>query len=72
MAIRITLDAILRERGLTALELADYVGITPANMSLLRSGKVKGVRFSTLNAICKRLNCQPADLLLYVSEGEED
>lgn len=65
MPIRITLDKVLAARGMTARELTQAVGITEANMSLLRTGKVKGVRFGTLEKICETLDCQPADILLY-------
>ncbi|NKB45909.1 MAG: helix-turn-helix domain-containing protein [Alphaproteobacteria bacterium] len=65
MPIRITLDKVLANRGMTARDLAQTVGITEANMSLLRTGKVRGVRFQTLEKICDILNCQPADLLTY-------
>jgi putative transcriptional regulator len=63
MPIRITLDQVLAEQGMTARELAQEVGITEANMSLLRTGKVRGVRFSTLAKICEVLDCVPGDLL---------
>jgi putative transcriptional regulator len=65
MPIRITLDKVLADRGMTARELVQAVGITEANMSLLRTGKVKGVRFQTLEKICEILDCQPADLLKF-------
>jgi putative transcriptional regulator len=70
MPIVISLDKILVARGMTARELAQEVGITEANMSLLRTGKVKGVRFSSLEKICEILECQPGDLLRYEA-GEE-
>jgi putative transcriptional regulator len=65
LPIRITLDQVLSEQGMTARELAQGVGITEANMSLLRTGKVRGVRFSTLEKICAILDCVPGDLLDY-------
>jgi len=65
LPIRITLDQVLSEQGMTARELAQEVGITEANMSLLRTGKVRGVRFSTLEKICAILDCVPGDLLDY-------
>ena len=71
MAIRVTLGDILKERGMTAKELCARVGITEANLSLLKSGKVKGVRFETLAAICEYLQCQPGDLLEWVPGGED-
>ena len=67
MSIQINLDAILTERDMKGKELAEIVGITEANLSILRSGKAKAVRFSTLEAICEALNCQPGDILQYVS-----
>ena len=63
--IIINIDVMLAKRKMTVTELAEKVGITIANMSVLKTGKVKGVRFSTLNAICKALNCQPGDILEY-------
>ena len=68
MPIRITLDQVLSEQGMTARELAQEVGITEANMSLLRTGKVRGVRFSTLEKIYATLDCVPGDLLDFVPE----
>jgi putative transcriptional regulator len=66
MAIVIELDVLLAQRKVKSKELAQYVGITEQNLSLLKSGKVKGVRFSTLEKICERLDCQPGDILRYV------
>lgn len=71
MPIRITLDKLLAERHMTARDLAQAVGITEANMSLLRTGKVKGIRFSTLEKICGILECQPADLLRFEDTQQE-
>ena len=68
MPIQIHLDTILYEKGMRGKELAEIVGITEANLSILRSGKAKAVRFSTLSAICDALDCQPGDILIYVSE----
>lgn len=65
MAIIINLDSILTAQNLKGKELAETIGITEANLSILRSGKAKAVRFSTLNAICKTLKCQPGDILKY-------
>ena len=62
-AITVHLDDLLTERGMTMTELAERVGITMANMSILKTGKAKAVRFSTLAAICQALDCQPGDLL---------
>jgi putative transcriptional regulator len=66
MAIVIELDVLLAQRKVKSKELAAYVGITEQNLSLLKSGKVKGVRFATLEKICERLDCQPGDILRYV------
>jgi putative transcriptional regulator len=66
MPIRLNLDRMLLERRLTLTELADRVGITLANLSILKTNKAKAVRFSTLEALCRELKCQPADLLEYV------
>ncbi|KQQ86810.1 helix-turn-helix transcriptional regulator [Massilia sp. Leaf139] len=66
MAIVIELDVLLAQRKVKSKELAAYVGITEQNLSLLKSRKVKGVRFSTLEKICERLDCQPGDILRYV------
>ena len=65
MAIVVNLDVMLAKRKIRSKELAETVGITEANMSLLKSGKVKGVRFETLEKICAALACQPGDLLEY-------
>lgn len=72
MAIRVYLDDVLRERGMTAKELCSMVGITEANLSILRSGKAKGVRFHTLNRICYFLECDVGDILRFDGELEED
>ncbi len=68
MPIQINLDTILSERDMKGKELAEIVGITEANLSILRSGKAKAVRFSTLESICEALECQPGDILIYISE----
>ena len=65
MAIVVQLDVMLARRKVKSKDLAEYVGITEANMSLLKQGKVKGVRFETLEKICEFLQCQPGDLLVY-------
>jgi putative transcriptional regulator len=65
MAIQVKLDELLLAREMTLTELAERVGITLANLSILKTGKAKAVRFSTLEAICRELNCQPGDLLRY-------
>ena len=71
MAIVVHLDRMLAKRRMHGKELAERIGITEANLSLLRSGKVKGVRFSTLEKICTELACQPGDLLEFRSEESE-
>ena len=70
MAIVVRLDIALARRKMRSKELAAKIGITEQNLSLLRSGKVKGVRFETLEKICAALDCQPGDLLEYVPDGE--
>jgi len=66
MPIRVNLDRILLDRQMSLTELAERVGITVANASILKTGKAKAVRFSTLEAICRELDCQPGDILEYV------
>ena len=68
MSIVVNLDVVLSERNLKSKELAEMIGITEANLSILKSGKAKAIRFSTLEAICKALDCQPADILEYQPE----
>lgn len=68
MPIVVNLDVMLAKRKMQSKELAERLGITPANLSILKTGKAKGVRFDTLEAICKILNCQPGDILEYVPE----
>ncbi|MGI8748765.1 MAG: helix-turn-helix domain-containing protein [Deinococcus sp.] len=63
MPIRVNLDRVLQERRMTLSELSDRVGVTLANLSILKTGKARAVRFSTLDAICATLGCQPGDLL---------
>ncbi|MHB0753881.1 helix-turn-helix domain-containing protein [Polaribacter sp. M15] len=69
MAIIVNLDVMLAKRKMRSKELAEIIGITTANLSILKSGKAKAVRFSTLEAICKALDCQPADILEYKKES---
>ena len=69
-SIVVTLDDILYARRMTLTELAERVGITLANLSILKTGKAKAIRFSTLDAICRELECQPGDLLAYRPETE--
>jgi len=68
MPIIINIDVMLAKRKMQSKELAEMVGITPVNLSVLKTGKAKGVRFETLEAICKSLDCQPGDILEYQME----
>ncbi len=68
--IRVNVDVMMAMRKIGAGELADKIDITPANLSILKNNKAKAIRFSTLNAICKELNCQPGDILEYVPDEE--
>ena len=68
MPILINLDIMLEKRNMKSNELAEKIGITTANLSILKTGKAKAVRFSTLEAICKELNCQPGDILKFSEE----
>lgn len=63
MAITVNLDVMLAKRKMSSLELANRIGLTQANLSILKTGKAKAIRFATLEAICRELNCQPGDLL---------
>ena len=72
MAIEVHLDEILKKRGITAKELCSQVGITEANLSILRSGKAKGVRFATINRICYFLQCDVGDILKFDGNLEVD
>lgn len=71
MAIRIHLDVVMAQRKMGLTELANEVDITMANLSILKNGKARAIRFSTLEAICKALSCQPGDILEYVQEEQE-
>lgn len=68
MAIIVNLDVMMAKRKISLGELAERIDITPANLSILKTGKAKAIRFSTLEAICKELNCQPADILEFKTE----
>lgn len=68
MSIVVNLDVMLAKRKMKSKDLAEIIGITTANLSILKSGKAKAVRFSTLEAICKALDCQPSDILEYVED----
>ena len=76
MAIRVQLDRVLLERRMSLTELADRVGVTIANLSILKTGKARAVRFTTLAALCRELDCQPGDLLAYepgaAGQAEDD
>lgn len=72
MPIIVNLDIMLATRKMKSIELAEKIGITTANLSILKSGKAKAIRFSTLEAICKELDCQPGDILEYSSEKSDD
>ena len=71
MAIAVRLDDRLHDKRMTLTELAETVGITLANLSILKTGKARAIRFSTLEALCEALECQPGDLLSYVAEDEK-
>ncbi|SFW62136.1 helix-turn-helix domain-containing protein [Cellulophaga fucicola] len=70
MPIIVNLDVLLAKRNIKSKELAKIINITEANLSILKSGKAKAIRFSTLEAICEALSCQPSDILEYVKEKE--
>ena len=73
MSIIVNVDVMLAKRKMSSQELAERIGITAANLSVLKTGKAKAIRFSTLDAICKALNCQPGDILEYRNtENEEE
>jgi len=71
MGIRVHLDRVMLERGISLTELASRVGITMANLSILKSNKAKAIRFSTLDALCKELHCAPGDILKHEIRAEE-
>jgi putative transcriptional regulator len=68
VAIRINIDIMMAKRKMSLTELSQRIGISMTNLSLLKTGKVRGIRFSTLEAICRELNCQPGDILEYVPD----
>ncbi|MBS0384747.1 MAG: helix-turn-helix transcriptional regulator [Proteobacteria bacterium] len=72
MAIRVTLDRILLDRRMSLTDLSERVGVTLANLSILKTGKAKAIRFSTLNALCRVLNCQPGDILTYMPSAADE
>jgi len=70
MAIIVNLDMMLAKRKMTSLELSQRIGITPANLSILKTGKAKAIRMSTLDAICRELKCQPGDILEFTEDDD--
>lgn len=72
MSIKINLDLVLLKKGISSKDLARTINITSANLSILKTGKARAIRFSTLNDICKALDCQPGDILEYVDDGFDD
>lgn len=70
MSISVKLDRVLLDRGMSLTELSERVGVTIANLSILKTGKAKAIRFSTLEAICKELDCQPGDILFFDDDGK--
>ena len=68
MEIRVNLDVMMARRKIQSGDLAERIGITPANLSILKTGKAKAIRFSTLMALCHELNCQPGDLLEFIDD----
>jgi len=68
MPVRVSLDELLKERGMSLTELSEKVDLTLANLSILKTGKAKAIRFSTLEALCRVLDCQPGDILRYSGE----
>lgn len=72
MAIKVNLDLMLVKRDMTLTVLSEEVGVTISNLSILKTGKAKAIRFSTLNAICKALECQPGDILEYEPDGKRE
>jgi putative transcriptional regulator len=69
MGIRLHIDVMMARRKMSAGELAERVGITPANLSILKNDKARAIRFSTLEALCRELECQPGDLLEFTGDG---
>lgn len=72
MPIRINLDVMLARRKMKSNELADLIGITPQNLSILKTGKARAIRLDTLEAVCRHLRCQPGDILEYYEEPESE
>ncbi len=72
MSIIVNIDVMMAKRKMSAGELSEKIGITPTNLSILKNNKAKAIRFSTLEALCKALNCQPADILEYSPDDGDD
>lgn len=72
MPIKVTLNVMLASRNAKSKDLAEFIGITEANLSLLKQGKVKGIRFETLEAICTYLDCQPGEILQFIKPGDDE
>lgn len=72
MPIVVNLDVMMAKRKISSGELSEKIGITPANLSILKNNKAKAIRFSTLESICRVLHCQPSDILEYVDNGEDN
>lgn len=72
MSIKINLDLVLLKKGISSKDLARTINITSANLSILKTGKARAIRLSTLNDICKALDCQPGDILEYIDDGLDD
>lgn len=70
--IQINLDVVMAKRKISAGNLAEQIDLTPANLSILKNNKAKAIRFSTLNALCRELDCQPGDILEYIADEEEE
>ncbi len=70
MPIIINLDVVMAKRKISSTELAEIINITPANLSILKTGKAKAIRFNTLEALCEALNCQPGDILAYIKDDK--
>ncbi len=71
MPIKVKLDRVMLDQAVSLTELADRIGITLANLSILKTGKAKAIRFSTLEALCQELNCQPGDLIVFEENEQE-
>jgi putative transcriptional regulator len=72
MAIRVNLDVIMARRKISSGELSEKIGITPANLSILKNNKARAIRFSTLDELCRALNCRPGDILEFEEDAEEE